>query len=120
MPPRKMTPKMVSSGASSKITVSERLVRQRLQEGREVGRLVVLLAIGLELGGREVDQLDGVATGLPVGHLLLLAELPVLVRAARIVFHERLEGFVIFRRLDLGKVLNRHLIVSDCPVSAIF
>src|SRR5476649_1593759 len=115
MPPRKMTPKMVSSGASSKITVSERLVRQRLQERREVGRLVVLLAIGLELGGRDVDHLDGVTAGLPVGHLLLLAELPVLVRAARIVFHELLEGFVFFRRFYLGKVLNRHLTALRCP-----
>src|SRR5205807_7980195 len=78
----------------------------------EVGRLSGLLAIGLELGGRDLDQLNGVATALPVGHLFLFPEQPLLVGAARIVLHDALERGVILGRFNLGEIWNGHCYVS--------
>src|SRR4030095_12726634 len=91
----------------------ERLVGQELQEGREVGPGLGLLAVGGELGRRDVDHLHGVPARLPVGHLLGLAEVPLLVAAGRVVTNELLEGLVIRGGFDAGEILDRHRAFSS-------
>src|SRR3989337_783158 len=91
----------------------ECLVGQKLQEGREVGPGLVLLAIGGELGRRDVDHLHGMPPRLPVGHLLGLAEVPFLVAAGRIVPDQLLECLVIRGGFDAGKILDRHCAFSS-------
>src|ERR1044072_5760600 len=86
----------------------ERLVGQELQEGREVGPGLGLLAVGGELGRRHVDHLHGMPASLPVGHLLGLAEVPLLVAAGRVVTNDLLQGLVVGSRFNSRKILNRH------------
>src|SRR4029453_18900362 len=86
----------------------KRLVGQKLQEGREIGLGLGLLAVGGELSRRDVDHLHGMPARLPVGHLLGLAEMPFLVAAGRVVTNELLEGLVIGGGFDAGEILARH------------
>src|SRR4030095_14712058 len=84
-----------SARVDRSITRLERLVGQELQECREVGPGLGLLAVGGELGRRDVDHLHRMPARLPVGHLLGLAEVPLIVAAGRDGTSELLEGLVI-------------------------
>src|SRR4029453_15803076 len=65
-----------SAGVERSTTRLKRLVGQELQERREAGPGLVLLAVRGELGRRDIDHLHRVPARLPVGHLLGLAEVP--------------------------------------------
>src|SRR4029453_6399971 len=86
----------------------KRLVGQKLQEGREIGLGLGLLAVGGELSRRDVDHLHGMPARLPVGHLLGLAEMPFLETAGRVVPNKLLQGLLIRSRFHTRKILNRH------------
>src|SRR4030095_11457216 len=97
-----------SARVDRSITRLERLVGQELQEGREVRLGLGLLAVGGELGRRDVDHLHRMPARLPVGHLLGLAEMPFLETAGRVVPDELLKGLVIGGGFHTGKILYRH------------
>src|SRR4029450_3647778 len=97
-----------SASVERSTTRLKRLIGQELQERREVGPGLGLLAVGGELGRRDVDHLHGMPARLPVGHLLGLAEVPFLVAAGRVVPNDLLQGFVVRSRLHSRKILNRH------------